>query len=90
MGDNNRALFGIAVPQNCTSLPVDLGIIQSYIQRAEALGFHSIWVQEQIGLWSTLNALEGVSMLGYAAGLTRKILLGSAVFLAALRNPILL
>jgi alkanesulfonate monooxygenase SsuD/methylene tetrahydromethanopterin reductase-like flavin-dependent oxidoreductase (luciferase family) len=29
-------------------------------------------------------------MLGYAAGLTRKILLGGAVFLAVLRNPILL
>jgi alkanesulfonate monooxygenase SsuD/methylene tetrahydromethanopterin reductase-like flavin-dependent oxidoreductase (luciferase family) len=67
-----------------------MGMIQSFIQRAEELGFHSIWVQEQIGLWSTLNALEGVSMLGYAAGLTRKILLGGAVFLAVLRNPILL
>jgi alkanesulfonate monooxygenase SsuD/methylene tetrahydromethanopterin reductase-like flavin-dependent oxidoreductase (luciferase family) len=67
-----------------------MGMIQRFIQRAEELGFHSIWVQEQIGLWSTLNALEGVSMLGYAAGLTRKILLGGAVFLAVLRNPILL
>ena len=90
MGDNNKALFGIAIPQNCTRLPIDLGMLRNYIQRAEALGFHSIWVQEQIGLWSTLNALEGVSMLGYAAGLTQRILLGSAVFLAALRNPILL
>jgi alkanesulfonate monooxygenase SsuD/methylene tetrahydromethanopterin reductase-like flavin-dependent oxidoreductase (luciferase family) len=60
MSNNNRALFGIAVPQNCTRLPVDMGMIQRFIQRAEELGFHSIWVQEQIGLWSTLNALEGV------------------------------
>ena len=88
MSDNNKVLFGIAAPQSCTRLPLEMEMIQAYVQRAEVLGFHSIWVQEQIGLWSTVNALEGVSMLSYMAALTRRILLGGAVFLVALRNPI--
>ena len=85
-GDN--LLFGIGAPQVHTHLPVDLEEIRRYIERAEALGFHSLWVQEQAGLRAAAGALEGVSMLSYAAALTRRIRLGSAVFLINLRNPI--
>jgi len=45
-------------------------------------------VQEQAGLRAVAGALEGVSMLGYAAALTSRIHLGNAVFLINLRNPI--
>jgi len=88
MSADNTLLFGIGAPQVHTHLPVDLEEIRRYIERAEALGFHSLWVQEQAGLKAVAGALEGVSMLSYAAALTRRIRLGSAVFLINLRNPI--
>ena len=88
MAHDDKLLFGIGAPQVHTHLPVDLEEIRRYIERAEALGFHSLWVQEQAGLRAVAGALEGVSMLNYAAALTRRIRLGSAVFLINLRNPI--
>ena len=84
----DRLWFGIAAPQIHRDLPVDPAAIQSYIQRAEALGFHSLWVQEQTVLRQGAIALEALSLLSYAAALTRRILLGNAVFLINLRNPI--
>ena len=45
-----KVLFEISAPQSATRLPVDLEMIRNYIQRAEALGFHSIWVQGHIGV----------------------------------------
>jgi len=69
-------------------LPLDLEEIRRCIERAESLGFHSLWVQEQAPLRATAGALEGVSMLSYAAAITQRILLGNAVFLINLRNPI--
>jgi probable F420-dependent oxidoreductase len=85
---DQKVLFGIAAPQIHSRFPVDTAQIQSYIQRAEELNFHSLWVQEQAGLRAVAGALEGVSMLSYAAALTRRVRLGAAVFLINLRNPI--
>ena len=85
---DDKILFGIGAPQIHTRLPVDLEEIRRCIERAEALGFHSLWVQEQAGLRAAAGTLEGVSMLSYAAALTRRIRLGNAVFLINLRNPI--
>lgn len=85
---DDKILFGIGAPQIHTRLPVDLEEIRRCIERSEALGFHSLWVQEQAGLRAAAGALEGVSMLSYAAALTRRIRLGNAVFLINLRNPI--
>lgn len=84
----NKVLFGVAAPQIHTRFPVHLIEVQAYIERADALGFHSLWVQEQAGLRAAAGALEGVTMLSYAAALTRKVRLGAAVFLVNLRNPI--
>ena len=88
MEPESKILFGIAAPQIHTKLPVDVEEIQRYLKRAEGLGFHSIWVQEQAGFRASASALEGVSMLSYAAALTRRVRLGAAVFLINLRNPI--
>ena len=37
---------GIAIPQ--TSAPADVRFLRDYLTRAEALGYDSVWVQEQI------------------------------------------
>ena len=82
--------FGIATPQIHAKFPLNPEEVRNSVQRAEALGFHSLWVQEQAGLRAAAGALEGVSMLSYAAALTSKARLGNAVFLINLRNPIVL
>lgn len=88
MERRNEILFGIAAPQIHARFPVDAEQSRRYLLRAEELGFHSIWVQEQAHLRVGATALEPVSVLGYAAALTRQARLGAAVFLITLRNPI--
>ena len=89
MSSSERVLFGIAAPQIHTQFPVDPSAIQDFVQRAEALGFHSLWAQEQAGLRARAGALEAISFLSYAAAVTRRIQLGCAVFIINLHNPIL-
>lgn len=88
MAADNALKFGIAAPQIHMQLPVDVEEIQRYLKRAEELDFHSIWVQEQAVLRQAASALEGITMLSYAAAVTRRVRLGMAVFLITLRNPI--
>ncbi len=85
---SGKVEFGIAAPQIHTQLPLDLESIQRYIKRAEELGFHSLWVQEQAVLRQAASAMEGITMLSYAAAITQRIRLAMAVFLINLRNPI--
>src|ERR1041385_379496 len=85
---SGKVEFGIAAPQIHTQLPLDLEAIHRYVKRAEELGFHSLWVQEQAVLRQAASAIEGVTMLSYAAALTQRIRLAMAVFLINLRSPI--
>jgi probable F420-dependent oxidoreductase len=84
----NDLEFGIAAPQIHSALPVNVEEIQRYLKRAEELNFHSLWVQEQAVLRQAASAIEGITMLSYAAAVTRRVRLGMAVFLINLRNPI--
>ena len=65
-----------------------MGLVRAYVARAETLGYHSLWVQEQI--IGGPASLEPVSLLCYAAALTKTIRLGTAVVVATTRNPVLL
>jgi probable F420-dependent oxidoreductase len=75
---------GIAIPQ--TSAPADVRFLREYLGRAEALGYDSVWVQEQILGDSPM--LEPVTLLTFAAALTTKLRLGTSVILPITRNPI--
>jgi probable F420-dependent oxidoreductase len=77
---------GVAVPQDLINGPIDIPSLHAYLSRAEALGYESAWVQEQIV--GTVPTLEPVTLLTYAAGLTRRLRLGTSVMLTVLRNPI--
>ena len=79
--------FGIAIPQIWTSPQEEKGVsLPAFLARAEALGYHSGWVQEQIiGAASTL---EPVALLSYAAAATRALRLGTSVMITPLRNPV--
>jgi probable F420-dependent oxidoreductase len=76
---------GFAIPQTFTG-PVDVELIRKFVTRAEALGFDSLWVQEQI--ISDSPILEPVTLLTYVSALTSKLRLGSSVLLTVIRNPV--
>ena len=77
---------GIAIPQMFPGGPTHMELIRRHAARAEELGFHSLWVQEQI-IGST-SSLEPISLLCYVAALTDRVRLGTAVVVATTRNPV--
>jgi probable F420-dependent oxidoreductase len=77
---------GIAIPQTFTSLAADVEHIRKFVSRAEALGYDSLWVQEQIISDSAI--LEPVTLLTYTAALTSRPRLGTSVLLTVIRNPV--
>ena len=80
--------FGVAIPQVFTEHPMDMKLIQDFVKRAEALDYHSLWVQEH--LLGRGESLEPISLLCYVAGITSRIRLGTSVIVATTRNPVLL
>ncbi|HEV8306482.1 MAG TPA: LLM class flavin-dependent oxidoreductase [Methylomirabilota bacterium] len=81
-----RVKFAIAVPQLFREPRVDLTALREFLQRAETLGCHSVWVQEQI--LGEAGSLEPVALLAHAAALTERLRLGVAVLLTPLRSPV--
>ena len=78
--------LAVAIPQTFPGTPLDPDRIREFLTRADTLGFHSAWVVEQIV--GRIPSLEPVTLLTYAAALTRRLRLGSAVLLTALRSPL--
>lgn len=76
----------VSIPQTFRGRPIDPGYIRTFVQRAEALGFDSLWVQESI--IGRSPQLDSIELLTFAAALTQRVRLGSAVLLTALRNPV--
>ena len=56
-------------------------------ERAEALGFHSVWVGDSLTARPRIDALTTLAAVGAR---TERVRLGTAIFLAALRHPIML
>jgi len=78
--------FAISIPQGVDENGFDPGAFRSHLERAEELGFHSAWTQEQVlGSARTLSPLE---TLTYAAACTARLRLGCAVFVTPLHNPL--
>lgn len=57
------------------------------MERAESLGFDSIWVGDSL---LARPRHDPLTLLAAVAARTRKVMLGTAVFLPALRNPVVL
>ena len=82
----SRVKLGVAIPQTVLQGPIQIRAIREFLTRAEALGFDSAWVVEQI--LGSVPSLEPVALLTYAAALTERLRLGAAVLLTALRSPV--
>jgi probable F420-dependent oxidoreductase len=83
---NARVDLAVAIPQTFHGRPIEPARVRQYLARADGLGFHSAWVVEQI--LGSIPSLEPVELLTYAAAVTERIRLGSAVLLTALRSPV--
>ncbi|MCO5994503.1 LLM class flavin-dependent oxidoreductase [Actinoallomurus rhizosphaericola] len=78
--------FAISIPQFFADGEFDPAAFRTYLTRAEELGFHSGWTQEQV-LGSAPN-LGPIETMTYAAACTERLRLGCAVFVSTLHNPL--
>jgi probable F420-dependent oxidoreductase len=78
--------LGVAIPQTAVERALGPERLRAWLARAEALGFGSAWVVEQI--LGRTPSLEPVALLTWAAAVTSRIRLGTAVLLTALRSPL--
>jgi probable F420-dependent oxidoreductase len=81
-----RVRLATGIPQAWTGGGIDRLHIRRFLERAEALGFESAWVVEQV--LGALPSLEPVELLAWAAAVTDRIRLGTAVLLTPLRSPV--
>jgi len=88
MTNNSLTKFGILLPTREVVLSgrADPASIYDLADRTEALGFHSVWVGDSVVAKPRLDALTTLAAVGAR---TKRIRLGTAVYLAALRNPVL-
>lgn len=82
----NKVRWGVAIPQVFFDEPADMALISKWSQRAEELGYESLWVQE--GIVGAVPILEPVTLLSYIAAITEWVRLGTSVMVAPLRNPV--
>ncbi|MSP38102.1 MAG: LLM class flavin-dependent oxidoreductase [Deltaproteobacteria bacterium] len=81
--------FGVLLPtrEAIMSGRADSSSLYRIAERAEALGFHSVWVGDSLTARPRIDALTTLAAVGAR---TQRVRLGTAIYLAALRNPILL
>src|SRR5690348_12889876 len=81
-----RMRFAIAIPQFYADGEFDPEAFRAYFARAEELGFHSAWTQEQgLGAAPQLGPVEAMT---YAAACTQRLRLGCVVFVSTLHGPV--
>jgi probable F420-dependent oxidoreductase len=78
--------FAISIPQFTADGAFDPAAFRAYMTRAEALGFHSAWTQEQV--IGTMPHLGPIEAMTYAAACTERLRIGCAVFVTPLHSPL--
>jgi probable F420-dependent oxidoreductase len=78
--------FAISIPQFVADGAFDPAALRDHLDRADALGFESVWTQEQV--LGTIPHLAPVELLTYAAASNHRLRLGCSVFVTPLRNPV--
>jgi alkanesulfonate monooxygenase SsuD/methylene tetrahydromethanopterin reductase-like flavin-dependent oxidoreductase (luciferase family) len=81
--------FGVLLPtrEAIMSGRADPTGLYQIAERAETLGFHSVWVGDSLTARPRIDALTTLAAVGAR---TTRVRLGTAIFLAALRQPVML
>ena len=68
----------------------DVHTLYAYAQRAEELGYESLWAWDHIllGVEPSFPILDSITTLGAIAARTTRIKLGAGVLVLPLRNPV--
>ncbi|HEV8440456.1 MAG TPA: TIGR03619 family F420-dependent LLM class oxidoreductase [Methylomirabilota bacterium] len=68
----------------------DVAALYAYAERAEALGFESLWAWDHVllGVEPAFPILDSITALAAIAARTRRIKLGTGVLVLPLRNPV--
>lgn len=74
----------VASGQEVDALP-DAEDIREFAERSESCGFDSLWTSDHISFVNPI--LEGLVSLAFLAGCTRRITLGTGIYLLPLRHP---
>src|SRR5215471_17930159 len=87
--EESRPHIGVLLPtrEAVISGRSDPLVLFQLAERAEALGFHSVWVGDSLTARPRIDALSTLAAVGAR---TQRVRLGTAIFLAALRHPIML
>ncbi|MGZ4326536.1 MAG: LLM class flavin-dependent oxidoreductase [Solirubrobacteraceae bacterium] len=80
--------FAISIPQYVGDDGFDAAGFRAHLTRAEQLGFHSAWAQEQILGLGSAPTLDPLGAMTYAAACTERLRLGCAVFVTPLHIPV--
>src|SRR5215468_3812556 len=84
--------FGVTVPNYRRMASRDN--LRRVAERSEALGFDSLWVTDHVVVPEAYREMFGttvydpVSVLGFLAGITQRVELGTAVLVIPYRNPV--
>jgi alkanesulfonate monooxygenase SsuD/methylene tetrahydromethanopterin reductase-like flavin-dependent oxidoreductase (luciferase family) len=86
---NTQINFGILLPTREAIMTgrADPSSLFRIAERTEALGFQSVWVGDSLTARPRIDALTTLAAVGAR---TQQVRLGTAIFLAALRHPVLL
>lgn len=76
--------YAIAIPQFYADGTFDPAAFRQYLRRAEALGFHSGWTQEQV--YGTAPLISPTEAMTFAAACTETLHLGCTVYVSTLHN----
>lgn len=92
MRPNGTVKVGVLLPTRQAVMaarggPAPIEPILQMAERAEALGFDSVWVGDSITAHPRFDA---VTTMAAVAARTRRVVVGSAVILSALRHPVVL
>ncbi len=82
----DQVQIGVSIPQIFPDGRMDMALVREFVARAETLGYHSLWTQEQVLGKSPI--LEPVSLLNYAAAVSSRVKLGVSVMVLSMHNPV--
>jgi alkanesulfonate monooxygenase SsuD/methylene tetrahydromethanopterin reductase-like flavin-dependent oxidoreductase (luciferase family) len=89
MMNDSKAKFGVLLPtrEAVMSGRSEPSSLFQIAERAETLGYDSVWVGDSLTARPRIDALTTLAAVGAR---TQRVRLGTAIFLAALRHPVLL